>query len=89
MSQFASVFYSKNIDLKLNYNYNSNENTVFINEKNRLLVQEITLNRLKENEKNTFSFSVEGSGTALVQVKRFTTKLWKKNPLNAIFFNKT
>ena len=68
MSQFASAFYSKNIDLKLNYNYNSNENTVFINNKNRLLVQEVSLNRLKEIEKNKFSYNVEGQGIALVQV---------------------
>ena len=68
LSQFASAFYSKNIDLKLNYNYNSNRNIVFINDKNRLLVQMINLKRLKEADKNTFNFDIEGNGTALVQV---------------------
>lgn len=68
LSQFASTFYSKNINLKVNYNFNSNKNTLFINDKNRLLVQKVKLDKLKENEENSFTFDIEGEGTALVQV---------------------
>jgi hypothetical protein len=68
LSQFASTIYSKNINLKINYNFNSNKNTLFINDKNRLLVQKIKLDKLKENDENSFSFDIEGEGTALVQV---------------------
>ena len=73
LAQFANVFYSKNVNLKLRYNYNSNENTMLINDKNRLLVQKVNLDKLKENGTNKFSFDVEGNGTALVQVADLKT----------------
>ena len=46
---------------------------MLINDKNRLLVQKVNLDKLKENGTNKFSFDVEGNGTALVQVADLKT----------------
>ena len=68
LSKFASVFYSKKINLRINYSVNDIlAKTVTMNQQNRLLLQKIKLNLLFENKTNKFNVSVNGSGSGLVQ----------------------
>lgn len=45
-------------------------NTLSIKNENRLLIQKVKLNDLKEPGLNTVTFNLEGYGTALFQVWR-------------------
>jgi len=66
-SKFASVFYSKKINLRIKYSvYDIFAKTVTINQQNRLLLQNIKLNLLFENKTNKLNVSVNGSGSGLV-----------------------
>ena len=69
LAQFASTFYTKNINMKIEYKFNSEINTTLIDESNKFLIQKHKLNKLKENGRNSFTFDIEGEGCALVQVK--------------------
>ena len=68
LSKFASVFYTKSIDINISYFYNKIINNLTINENNRLLVQEIKLDDFKDNELNQFYFDIKGYGTVLIQL---------------------
>lgn len=68
LTKFSSATYSKNVNLRLTYTFNGVKNRIFIKDINRLLVQKLKLEKFNENDSNSFSFDVEGSGTALVQV---------------------
>ena len=68
LSKFATSFYVKKINMKVNYEgENINQTTLIISEKNRLLIQRAKIN-LIENDLNKVNFNIEGNGTALFQV---------------------
>jgi hypothetical protein len=69
LSEFSKKLYSKDIQIKVTYTVNGQRDYLFVNNKNRLLLQEIKLNNnFKENGDNSVHFEMEGSGTALFQL---------------------
>ena len=69
LSTFASVFYMKDISLKLNYEFNEARALLSIDNDNRLLVQKLKLYNLENSGiVNKLNFDVQGYGSALVQV---------------------
>ncbi|RNA09103.1 alpha-2-macroglobulin 1 [Brachionus plicatilis] len=68
LSKFASVSFTKDVNLRLEYNLNSEGHTYFINNYNRLTSYTKKLVYFKEDGSNSFDFKLEGFGTVLVEL---------------------
>ncbi len=68
LAKFSSAYYSTFLNIKVAYKFNALTNTLFVNEKNRLLIQRMKLDGFKEDEPNRIGFDLQGYGTALVQL---------------------
>lgn len=68
LSKFASLSFSKNMNLRLDYTFNSHKQSYYINNFNRLTSYMKKMDNFKENESNKFTFDLTGYGTALVEL---------------------
>ncbi|CAF0775839.1 unnamed protein product [Brachionus calyciflorus] len=68
LTKFASLSFSKNVNLRLDYNLNGQKQSYFINNFNRLTAYSKKLDQFKEGEENVLSFDLNGYGTVLVEI---------------------
>ena len=84
LAKFSAASFSRNSSLKVIYSIRSSlassgpsdsPNVVYINDRNRLLVQKVKLDKVAETGLNVVEFRIEGQGTSLVQVvAKFNTQ---------------